>query len=112
MTQPQHCDHECVCVSYPDKYYGNSPPCDTSKGTRYKCPHDTRSRPHNSTPRPPCEECIYQAQSAEHDATVAKVERERFLKEILIVANGNPTIKISDIQDIHYTYVESLRSEP
>jgi len=27
-------------------------------------------------PRPPCEECVYQAQSAGHDAKVAKAERE------------------------------------
>jgi len=40
------------------------------------------SRPHTSTPRPPCEECIYQAQSAEHDAKVAKTERERINNEL------------------------------
>jgi len=37
-------------------------------------------------PRPPCEECIYQSQSAEHDANIGaqatKAEREDLLKDL------------------------------
>ena len=49
---------------------------------------------------------------SDHDAQVSKKEREKFLEEICIVSNGKTTIKISDIKDLHDTYVESLRGEP
>jgi len=41
---------------------------------------ELRSRPHTSpqAPRPPCEECIYQAQAA----SAVKAERERLLDDI------------------------------
>jgi hypothetical protein len=52
QQQPkEHCGHECVCISVPGIERSRKEPCDTSSGTRYKCPHDTRSRPH-PTPAP------------------------------------------------------------
>jgi len=45
----------------------------------------TLFRPHTPAPgkpRPPCEECVYQARSVEHDAQVAKAEREQVLESI------------------------------
>ena len=59
-----------------------------------------------SPKRPPCEECVYQAQSADHDAKVAKAERERVLDDYCKWDNSHwTTQRVSE-------YKESLRGEP
>jgi hypothetical protein len=47
-----HCNHEPVCVNNTEKYYGCKTPCDTSSGTRYKCPYDTRTHNPSTTEAP------------------------------------------------------------
>ena len=106
MTEPQqHCGHECVCKSYGQDAVGNRP-CDTSSGTKYRCPHDTRT--HSSAPAPDannlqtfpfsavcCRKCsdheptchdICGAYQTERDAAIReqakREERERIAKQI------------------------------
>jgi len=47
-------------------------------------------------PRPPCEECIYQSQSAEHDAKVSKAERERVCNKIMKTLDVIPSMRVQD----------------
>jgi hypothetical protein len=100
--QPEHCEHECVCVSITGIERTRKEPCDTSSGTRYKCLHDTRSRPHtpapdnvwSADPKKGCEpckntECNYCAMRIEnitqHDAATASAatlaERQRWFTD-------------------------------
>ena len=44
MTQPQHCDHECVCSKFRWDQQEGGLPC-----IKADCTYDTRSRPHTST---------------------------------------------------------------
>ena len=41
--------------------------------------HISEQSTHEPKPRPPCEECVYQSNSAEHDARIRKEEREGVL---------------------------------
>lgn len=63
MTPPQqHCIKEDVCQRYLSAHSGyNEDEPDTSEPCIFSC-MKRASRP--ATPRPPCEECIYQAQAA------------------------------------------------
>lgn len=93
--QPQHCDHECVCLAYDDDEQPFMKPC------IYECPHDTRSRPHPPAPELPCDTCYYNrypcATSTKpkpeicsdkeewlqtHDATIAAKAREDVLDKL------------------------------
>lgn len=65
QPQREHCDHEHRCDDY-ECYCNHTFPCPS-----YKCGKDTR--PHPPAPRPPCEECQYQARidAAARTATLA-----------------------------------------
>jgi len=81
------CPQSCVCKpgnckhKLPHKY---SEGCNEGSDTKCDVCSDCSS-PHTPAPgkpRPPCEECVYQARSVEHDAQVAKAEREQIIKEL------------------------------
>jgi len=65
-------------------------------------------------PRPPCEECIYQSQSAEHDAKVAKAERKKALDEFMqaIEFRFDDTNRGRGVVGTIRGIKESLRSKP
>jgi len=111
MTQPQHCDYECVCVSYgQDKPL----PCNTSSGTKYKCPHDTRARPHTSTPTLPDEVCrICEDCRAKHDAAIRNAiikELEQSFRGETVTKNGHTSRKELWTQKQIGMKIESLRT--
>jgi len=108
--QPQHCDHECVCMGMPN-FYEVDESC-----TKDKCKHDTRTT-HSSQPVPDSTTLMQMAEtewhnreerfglhdaiswttgwmagylttnkpdwSKEHDTTIRKSERERVLDEVI-----------------------------
>jgi hypothetical protein len=69
------------------------------------CPH--------TAPRPPCEECIYQSQSAEHDTTIAQTARDQALDEVkkycLVRSSCCGTVK-QLCYDAVISKIESLRT--
>lgn len=111
-AQPEHCGHERVCWmirSNAGVFRSRLTPCNELEN----CKDDTRKI--KERPRPPCEECIYQSQSAEHDAAVAKAERERVLDEVSYAICGELTdtsiLSNFDCSDIR-KLLNSIRGKP
>lgn len=64
VTPTGHCDHERVCGAYP---FGRNHSCDTSSGTNYDCPYDTRKQknmPFNNEQCRICEQEIRELRNA------------------------------------------------
>lgn len=94
--QPQHCDHECVCMGYCNRNeMFTDDPC-----TKTPCPHDTR--PHTSPPAPEHgrwrdaenPEMVHTPQQHTECylggyADGAKAAREQVLDELLLWCNDN-----------------------
>lgn len=75
-----HCDHEKVCFLF--RYgsivaFHDGTPCMRNSNGCKPCEHDTRIEP--QLPRPQCEECIYQKQSADHDRAIRNATLDELL---------------------------------
>lgn len=129
--QPQHCDHECVCMGMPN-FYEVDESC-----TKDKCKHDTRT--HSSQPVPEVSAVdrfnramisgqtiskevdvgiSFSAQElTKRDAAIRKAERERVLDELVKkVDAGMPSVSadrfragLKTAYGNVYLWIESLR---
>jgi len=113
--QPEHCEHECVCMGYANR----SEIIKDLACSKKKCEHDTRARHHNPAKNVSLtaieialrkEECPsenvqwaiehlnrYQERIGVHDAATRADERENLLRELLDISHGVWNLK--DMQD-------------
>lgn len=85
----QHCDHECVCARYQASHSDfedeDADACTLACMQRSSLPATSTEKP-----RPPCEECIYQAQTAKAREEALAAERMRISGEVIRILKEHP----------------------